>query len=187
MQLQAREKRILILGAIVATLLLAYLLWPRSAPRETSVELVPASQRPSPAPAAPAPVAPAPVQPVPVPQPVQAVPAAPAPAVPEGLKLTGVTGRSAIFAYPDGTQRLVIRGRDVAPGVVLQAVRVRDVILAVGPVQYRLGLGGVAIPIQPTAVATPAASPPPPVPPQPQTVAPAVVVAPPAPNASLAR
>jgi hypothetical protein len=34
----------------------------------------------------------------------------------------------------------------VAPGVVLQAVRLRDVILASGTMNYRLGLGGTAVP-----------------------------------------
>lgn len=153
MQLQARDKRALILGAILVTLLLAYLLWPRSSAQETSVDLVPADQRPGTAAATPAPVvtpAAPPAQPVaqPVPQPA-AVPAAPASPIPEGLKLTGTAGGGAIFAFSDGTQRLVRRGRDVAPGVTLQAVRLRDVILAVGPTNYRLGFGGPPIPIQP--------------------------------------
>lgn len=164
MQLQAREKRMLILGGIVATLLLAYLLWPRSTPRETSVELVSADKRPgaaAPTPsqaATPPPVAAATPQAVPA----QPAPAAPASGIPEGLKLTGVSGRSAIFSFGDGSQRLVARGRDVAPGVTLQSVHLRDVVLVVGQTNYRLGFGGAAIPMQPVA-ATPAATTPAPV------------------------
>jgi hypothetical protein len=184
MQLQARDKRALMLGAALVTLLLAYLMWPRSAPRETGVELVAADKRPGGA--APAPVG-APVQPmqtVTAPAvPVQAV--APATPIPEGLRLTGVTGRGAIFAYADGTQRLVARGRDVAPGVMLQAVRLRDVILAVGPTNYRLGFGGAALPIQPPGTVTAVAAPPAPAAPPPPAVLPGVPTNPrPAPGAT---
>jgi hypothetical protein len=173
MQLQARDKRALILGAIVVTLLLAYLLWPRSSGRETSVDLVAADQRsggtsPAPAPgAAPAPLATAPPPAAVQPQPVQTVqaapaaPAAPASPIPEGIRLTGVAGGGAIFSFPDGSQRLVRRGRDLAPGVTLQAVRLRDVILAVGPVNYRLGFGGAAVPIQPPPQSAPQMAAPP--------------------------
>jgi membrane-associated protease RseP (regulator of RpoE activity) len=62
-----------------------------------------------------------------------------------------VAGSGAIFSFADGTQRFIGRGRDVVPGVTLQAVRLRDVILASGAVNYRLPLGGVAVPIQPPA------------------------------------
>lgn len=182
MQLQARDKRALIGGAVVVILLLAYLLWPRSTARETSVELVPASQRPGAAAspvASPTLTAGPPAQAVPQPQPVQTVaaPAAPASPIPEGLKLTGVAGGGAIFGFSDGTQRLVRRGRDVAPGVTLQAIRLREVILAVGTINYRLGFGGVAIPVQPPAQAATPAPPPPAATPPPT----------PNPNANLAR
>jgi type II secretion system protein C len=75
--------------------------------------------------------------------------------VPEGLSLTGVAGSGAIFSFKDGSQRFIGRGRDVAPGVVLQAVRLRDVILASGTMTYRLALGGTAVAIQPPAQPVP--------------------------------
>jgi hypothetical protein len=79
---------------------------------------------------------------------VPTVAAAPAAAIPEGLSLTGVAGSGAIFSFADGTQRFVGRGREVAPGITLQAVRVRDVILAAATTNYRLPLGGTAVAIQ---------------------------------------
>ena len=148
MRLEARDKRALILGSILVVALLAYLLWPRGSDG-SSVELVAADQRQGAAP-------PAPVQPPPMIAPPP--PVAPPAAVPEGLSLTGVAGSGAIFSFADGSQRFVGRGRDVAPGVTLQAVRLRDVILASGAVNYRLALGGVAVPIQPPAQTMPAAA-----------------------------
>jgi general secretion pathway protein C len=71
--------------------------------------------------------------------------------MPEGITLTGVAGSGAIFSFSDGSQRFVSLGRQVAPGVVLQAVRLRDVILAAGPTNYRLGFGGGPVAIQPPA------------------------------------
>jgi len=148
MQLEARDKRALIGGAAMVTAVLGYLLWPSGAADDSSVELVAADQRQGqPAPAA---AAPMPVQPVPV------IPAAPPPAaVPEGLVLTGVTGSGAIFGFADGNQRFVARGRDVTPGLSLQGVALRHVILAAGTTSYRLGFGGAAVPIQ-AAPAAPA-------------------------------
>jgi general secretion pathway protein C len=147
MQLEARDKRALIGGAVVVTAVLAYLLWPSGAANQSSVELVAADQRKGPAPSA----APAiPVQTVPVPP-----PAAPPAAVPEGLVLTGVTGSGAIFGFADGNQRYVARGREIAPGLKLQGVALRHVILAGGATSYRLGFGGAAVPIQAPAVAAP--------------------------------
>jgi len=145
MQLEARDKRALIGGAVAVTAL-AYLLWPSGAD-QSNVELVPADQRAGAA-------SPMQVQPPNViapPPAAPAVPAAPAAAVPEGLTLTGVAGSGAIFGFADGSQRFVGRGRDVAPGIRLQAVRLRDVILASTNMNYRLGLGGTAVPIQPPA------------------------------------
>lgn len=159
MELQARDKRALIGGGVAVTLLLAYLMWPSGA-RESAVELVPAENREkgedAPTKAAgnsqtsPAVLA-AQAQP-PVPQ----APAQAASPIPDGLKLTGVVGGGAIFSFPDGSQRLIRRGRDVAPGVILQGVRLREVVLAVGPTSYRMGFGGPAVAIQPP---TPAPAP----------------------------
>jgi len=147
MQLEARDKRALIGGAVAVTALLAYLLWPSGA-EQSNVELVAADQRPGAA----APAAPMQMQPPNViAPPPAAAPAAAAAAVPEGLTLTGVAGSGAIFSFADGSQRFIRRGREVAPGIRLQAVRLRDVILAAGPTNYRLGFGGVA-----TAIAAPA-------------------------------
>jgi hypothetical protein len=139
MRLEARDKRALILGSILVVVLLAYLLWPRGSDG-SNVELVAPDQRKGAA-------APAPAQPVPT-MVAPAPPVAPPAAVPEGLSLTGVAGSGAIFSFADGSQRFIGRGRDVAPGVVLQAVRLRDVILP-RAMNYRLALGGVAVPIQP--------------------------------------
>jgi membrane-associated protease RseP (regulator of RpoE activity) len=94
-----------------------------------------------------APAVPAATPPPPVAVPT--VPVAPAAVIPEGLSLTGVAGSGAIFSFSDGTQRFVARGREVAPGVTLQAVRLRDVLLAAATTNYRLPLGGTAIAIQP--------------------------------------
>ena len=174
MQLQARDKRALIGGAVVVTGLLAILLWPRT-PSGSSVELVPAAERtlaPStPANVVPPPVAataPAmPVQPVVTVQPGVPVQANPGPGgVPEGLKLTGVTATGAIFAFADGSQRLVQRGREVAPGLTLQAVRVREVILEANGTNLRLSFSGPATAVQaPANPAAPATSPAQPTPP----------------------
>ena len=154
LQLQPREKRVVIAGAAIATVLLAYLLWP-SGGGGSAVELVPASQRPAAAAAAP--------QPIPL---VQAPPpavAAPA-GLTEGLILHGVMAGGAIVGFPDGTQRYVPIGREVIPGLRLQGVQLREAILAAGSVNYRLGFGGPAVPLTPVpagaAVPVPPAAPP---------------------------
>ena len=162
LQLQPREKRMVIGGAVIATALLAYLLWP-SGGGQSAVELVPADQRPTPT------VATAP-QPIPV---VQAAPTAVATATPavagltEGLVLHGVMAGGAVIGFPDGSQRYVPVGRDVMPGLRLQAVRLREAILASGSINYRLGFAGPAVPLTPAptspqvvgAPAAPAATP----------------------------
>lgn len=142
MPLSRREQKVVIGGAGVATILLVYLLWPSGAPTGSEVELVPAEQRQAqggpPVPAAPPP-------PIAVPAPTVVAPPEPAAGaggMPEGLVLTGITGRGAIFAFGNGGQRYVPLGRDVAPGLRLQAVRMNDVIIAVGATAYRLGFGG---------------------------------------------
>jgi membrane-associated protease RseP (regulator of RpoE activity) len=161
LQLEPREKRLVIGGAVIATLVLGYLLWP-SGSGQSAVELVPADQRSAPAPAAAAP------QPLPV---VQAGPpaAAPAPAAPagvaEGLVLHGVMAGGAVIGFPDGSQRYVPVGRELMPGLRLQAVQLREAILASGSVNYRLGFGGPAMPLTPApqvvgAPAAPAVPPP---------------------------
>ena len=181
MQLEARDKRALIGGSVAVVVLLGYLLWPSAAP-QSDVELVPPDQRGA---ATPAP-APVPVQTV-VASPVAPV-AAPVAAVPEGLTLTGVAGSGAIFSYADGTQRFIAKGRDVVPGLTLQGVTIRQVILSSGTNAYRLGFGGVATPMQaPIAPGAPGPAlqlPPPasvPAPPLAAPASPGPVVAPPAP------
>lgn len=163
LQLQPREKRFVIVGAIFATLLLAYLLWP-SGGSGSAVELVPADQRPTPTAAAP--------QPIPV---VQAPPPAAAGAAPagltEGLVLHGVMAGGAVIGFPDGSQRYVPLGREVMPGLRLEAVQLREAILAAGSVNYRLGFGGPAMPLTPVAVV--AGAPAPQAPPLPSVAAPA--------------
>lgn len=144
MRLEARDKRALIAGAIVVVALLAYLLWPRGSD-PSQVELVAADQRKG-APAVIPPSTPPPTMVTPPPTTPVATPVA---GVPEGITLTGVAGSGAIFSFADGTQRFVARGREVAPGVTLQAVRLRDVLLAAATTNYRMPLGGTAVAIQP--------------------------------------
>jgi len=147
MQLEARDKRALIGGSAVVVALLAYLLWP-STEDPTAVELVAADQRQGAA-------APAPAMQVPPPNsaatPPPVAPVAAPAAMPEGITLVGVAGSGAIFSFKDGGQRFVGRGRPVAPGIVLQGVALRHVILAAGPTSYRLGFGGVPTPLQASA------------------------------------
>jgi len=174
LQLQPREKRVVIVGAAIATLLLAYLLWP-SGGGGSAVELVPADQRPAPTAAAPQPI------PVVQAQPMTTAPVAAAPAgLTEGLVLHGVMAGGAVIGFPDGSQRYVPVGRELIPGLRLQAVQLREAILAAGSINYRLGFGGPATaltPAPPAAVVVRA--------PAPQPAGPAVQVPspPPAPNA----
>lgn len=158
MELQARDKRALIGGAVVVTGLLAFLLWPRGT-TGSDVELVPAAERGAPPPAA---TVPAPQPPTAVPPAVAAAQAQPAPSpggLPEGLKLTGVTATGAIFAFGDGSQRLVQRGREVAPGITLQTVRVQEVILSANGANLRVTFSGPAMSVQAPATPAPAATP----------------------------
>lgn len=148
LQLQPREKRFVIVGAVLATLLLLYLLWP-SGSGNSAVELVPADQRP-------APVAAAAPQPIPV---VQAPPpvSSPAPAgLTDGLVLHGVMAGGAVIGFPDGSQRYVPVGREVMPGLRLEGVQLREAILAAGSVNYRLGFAGPAMPLTPVPGSAPA-------------------------------
>jgi len=148
MRLERREARVVAGGAAVATALLAYLLWP--APGDSAnVELVPAEQRAAPAPA---------------PQAIAAPEvAAPAPATPDGLTLHGVMASGAVIGFADGRQVYVAVGREVMPGVRLEAVQLHHALLAAGTTNYRLGFGGSATPLtpsgQPSAPAAQAAAP----------------------------
>lgn len=156
MPLDRRQQRTVIGGAGIATVLLVYLLWPSGAPEQSDVELVPANQRQAAGPPAPPPVAPIAlaVPPAIVPPPPPAVvPAAAPAAVPEGLKLTGVTGRGAIFGFADGGQRYVGVGSDVAPGLRLQAVQLRHVVIGSAAAAYRLGFGGPPVALAASATA----------------------------------
>lgn len=155
MQLQARDKRALIGGAAALVLLLAFLLWPRGG-GDSNVQLVPAEERGA---APPSTTNPAPMPPAAAAPALAAGPAQPTPgAVPEGLKLTGIAATGAIFAFPDGSQRLVRRGREVAPGLVLQETRVREVLLSSGPALLRMSFSGPATPVQPPAAPVPVAT-----------------------------
>ncbi|MFN3725822.1 MAG: type II secretion system protein N [Allosphingosinicella sp.] len=138
MRLEPRETRTLAGGAAVVTALLAYLLWP--APSDGSdVELVPAEQRgPTPAPQ------PAPAAEAPAPAP------AAAPATPEGLTLHGVMASGAVIGFADGSQAYVAVGREVMPGLKLEAVRLHHAVLAAGTMNYRLGFGGSTTPLTPS-------------------------------------
>lgn len=139
MRLESREKRTAAGGIAAAAALLAYLLWP--APSDGSdVELVPAEQRAAPAPAPPATAAA--VSPAPA--------LAASVATPEGLTLHGVMASGAVIGFADGRQSYVAVGRDVMPGLRLEAVRLRHAVLASGTAQYRLGFGGSPTPLTPS-------------------------------------
>ena len=137
MRLEARERKVAAGGASIATALLAYLLWPASSDGG-DVELVPAEQRAAPASA----TQPAPTAEAPAPMPAAA-------ATPEDLTLHGVMASGAVIGFPDGRQAYVAVGREVMPGLRLEAVRLHHAVLAAGTTNYRLGFGGSAIPVVP--------------------------------------
>ncbi|MDQ8755208.1 hypothetical protein RCO27_03100 [Sphingosinicella sp. LHD-64] len=91
---------------------------------------------------------PAPTPPPPAPAAVPTPPSAPAPPLapvssPEGLRLFGVTGAGAIIGGADGRQRLIRLGRDVLPGLRLEAVRVDHALLKSAAGGFRLDFTGV--------------------------------------------
>ena len=135
MPLEPRDRRSLLWGAPVIVLLLGYLLFKGSAdrpppPAPAPVEIAPAMAMPAPAVAAPQPIAVA----------VVAVPAA-------GLaqyRLVGILSRGAILAGPDGVQRNVPIGREIAPGASLRRVELHAAVFATAGGEVRLGFDGVA-------------------------------------------
>ncbi len=125
MPLELGRRGLAIGGGAIALLLALYLLF--SGPdRQSAPEPVSVAEPPPPPPVAAAPVAPAPTPP------------------PEGLRLHGVTGAGAIIAMADGSQRLVMIGREIVPGVRLQSVAVDHAILQSGASRYRLDFAGVS-------------------------------------------
>ena len=96
----------------------------------------------------------------------------------EGLVLHGVMAGGAVIGFPDGSQRYIAIGRDVMPGLRLQAVQLRQAILASGSINYRLGFAGPAVPVTPTPAAAPAVVGAPAAP----SASPAIVTVPPAPT-----
>lgn len=153
MPLNRREQRFVAAGGLVAVLGLGYLLWPSSAPTANNVELVPADQRTK---AGPVPVPPPATTPA-VPTPPPAVPVATSGVVPEGVRLTGIMGRGATFSLPDGSQRYVPVGSELAPGLLLQSVRVSQAVLTAGSQTWTMGFGGGATAVAPSGAPAPAA------------------------------
>ncbi|WP_166037868.1 hypothetical protein [Sphingosinicella sp. YJ22] len=142
MRLEPREKRVVAGGAALATALGAFLLWPAQSDG-SAAQLVPADERPAPAPR----VAPAAEAPGPAP--------APAAPTPDGLVLHGVMTSGAVIGFADGSQRYVAVGREVSPGLRLEAVRLHHAVLAAGTTNYRLGFGGSATSITPSGQLAP--------------------------------
>jgi len=56
----------------------------------------------------------------------------------------------AVIGFADGSQRYVAVGRDVMPGLRLEAVRLHHAVLAAGTTNYRLGFAGSATPVMPS-------------------------------------
>ena len=84
----------------------------------------------------PSPAAPAVSAAAPAPPPTPPVPSA------QGLRLHGLLGLGAIFAFPDGRQRFVAVGRDVVPGLRVARIEQQGVILASATGELRLGFEG---------------------------------------------
>lgn len=161
--LETRREKIVVGGGTAAIALLLYVLWSGG---EASPE--PAGSPPAQA-AAPRPAPPPPPAP-PRAAPADAAAAATPPAQPaapgEGLTLHGVLGGgrtgSAIIGGADGSQRLVLAGREAAPGLVLRDILIDRVVLsgASGDVVLRLGGqslagGGAATPLSAAGSAVP--------------------------------
>jgi hypothetical protein len=79
-----------------------------------------------------------------LPQPSRPRAVSPQPTPPQDLRLHGLAGAGAIIAVPGGDQRLVVIGRDVAPGLRLTAVAIDHAILSSSSATYRLGFDGPA-------------------------------------------
>jgi hypothetical protein len=141
--LSPRERTFLAIGAGAVLLFLLYLLL-RPERQDASVELV---TPPITAPVAPPP-APLPViaAPPPLAAPVSVPAAANAGVVLQGVSGGGPGGGAALFQHAGGGQRLVRVGREIVPGMVLQAVGLTYAIggSAGSQTRFDLGKGGVA-------------------------------------------
>src|SRR4051794_17159264 len=124
MPLDRRDRRALLWGGAVVAILLLYLLL-RGGDSGAPADRVQADIAATMPPAPPATYA-APVQPASVAAPTVTV--APSADVSQ-LQLYGILSRGAVIGMADGTQRFVPVGREIAPGVVLRRVDVRQVIL----------------------------------------------------------
>ena len=124
MAISLREKRLIAVAGLLLLILLAYLLLAGDSPPPV----------PAPAPAQPQAVA--------APPPLQAPPA-PAPDV-SGLRLHGLLASGAILGFADGSQRLVIVGREALPGLTLQRIEQAHAIFASAAGEVRLGFDGAA-------------------------------------------
>lgn len=135
MPLDPRDRRSLLWGAPVIVLLLGYLLFKGSGdrprpPASAPVEIAPAMALPAPVVAAPQPVA-------------VAVSVAPAADLSQ-FRLVGILSRGVILAGPDGQQRNVPIGREIAPGISLRRVEVHAAVFTTSGGEVRLGFDGVA-------------------------------------------
>jgi len=79
------------------------------------------------------------------PQPPPPAPPPPAPAPDlSGLKLYGLLASGAILGFPDGSQRLVLIGREAVPGLTLRRIEQSHAVLASPAGEVRLGFDGPA-------------------------------------------
>ena len=163
--LSPRERKFLFVGGVALLLFLVFLLLPSSEEEEPGVELADAP----PAAAVAPPSAPPPASfasPPPPPPPAAIAPAGTGGAMAlRGVMGGGPDGGAAIFAMPDGSQRLVRIGRELQPGMTLTGVGISHATLSSsgGAMRMELNKPG-AVPVaqaapapEPTPTAVPAA------------------------------
>jgi len=164
--LSPRERKFLFVGAVALLLFLLFLLLPSSDEEEPGVELADAP----PAAAVAPPPAPPPASfaspPPPPPPAAIATPGTGAAMVLRGIMGGGPGGGAAIFAMPDGSQRLVRIGRELQPGMILTGVDINHATLSSsgGAMRMELNKPG-AVPVAQAAAAPLPAPPTPPAPP----------------------
>ena len=163
--LSPRERKFLFVGGVALLLFLVFLLLPSSDEEEPGVELADAPPAAAVAPPpAPPPASFALSTPPPPPPPAAiAAPGTGAAMVLRGVMGGGPSGGAAIFAMPDGSQRLVRIGREIQPGMTLTGIGISHATLSSGGGALRMELNKPgAVPVAqaaPTPAPTPAAVP----------------------------
>lgn len=134
MAVSRRARRLLLAAGLLLIPVLLFLLLRGGPP--------PPAPTPPPAPPAPQPLAPAPPAPAP----------APAPDL-SGLTLHGLLASGAIVGFADGSQRLVLIGREALSGLTLRRIEQAEAVFASPAGEIRLGFDG---PTQASASGAPA-------------------------------